>query len=142
MSIPCPVIGPDGTEYPSLTRAEAAVRIDRRSIVAMIESGDKGWRWRDGERPKLPPRVAKKRTRRVVSPRGRVYESALVAARWHHAGATTIRRWCRDPNSGWHYEDEHPLGSAPPTGLRPGLYADDVALRHPRERAVYLRGGG
>ena len=108
----------------------------------MIESGDTGWRWRDGERPKLPPRAVKTQTRRVVSPRGRVYDSAVVAARWHHAGATTIRGWCRDPNSGWHYEDEPPPSSAPPPGLRPGLYADDAALRHPREQVVWIRGGG
>ena len=141
MSIPCPVVAPCGTEYPSLTKAATATRTDRHRIVAMIEEGGHGWRWRDGERPDLPKRKPNggRGGRPVIRPGGHRYDTTAEAARDTRIAASTIRGWCRSPRSDWRYEDEpapraHRRKSPPPpapdtSGLRPGLYADDVPER-------------
>ena len=143
MSIPCPVIGPDGTEYPSLARAALDTGIDRKKITRMIEAGDKGWRWRDDAPPVLPERSYTAPTRAVVDRHGRVYASAAEVARLRHVSPTTVRHWCRDPASGWHYEDEPPAccgkslqGFELLDKLGP-IYADDVqVVGYGRERAA------
>ena len=143
MSFPTPVIDPAGREYPSLTKAAKAHNIDRKTLQKRLDDPASGWRYRDGEPPEQPPRPPPS-TRRVIGPHGRIYASAEAAAKSQRRPVQTIRHWCQHGKRGWRYEDDPPAAEDEGAGLalHQGLYADNVAWWHPRERVVYLRGGG
>lgn len=106
MSIPVPVIAPDGTEHASLTAAARAHGTDRKIIQRLIHAEASGWRYRDGEPPEQP--TVRKDRRRVIGPTGAKYSSAEAAAKKNDCPVNAMRDWCRRHYRGWHYQDDPP----------------------------------